>query len=121
MIAPYFSTTAMESYFNPRRHDSRPKTVAECIIPGKTGLDLKKYQDFVSYQADKSRRRITALVGASYEEEKKQTKNSKISCRGRQDGAQTTFDSDCGELPLKKTQLNGPAEKQKLVLMISHQ
>ena len=93
----------MESYFNPRPHDSRPKTVAECIIPGKTGLDLKKYQDFVSYQADKSRRRITALVGASYEEEKKQTKNSKSSRRGMQDGAQTTFDSDCGELPLKKT------------------
>ena len=34
---------------------------------------MKKYQSYVRYQSDKSRRRITALVASSYEEEQKST------------------------------------------------
>ena len=34
---------------------------------------MKKYQSYVRYQSDKSRRRITALVASSYEEEHKST------------------------------------------------
>ena len=58
----------MDFYLH-RRHDARPKSIAECIIPGSAGLDMNKYQLYVAQQADRSRRRITALVGASYEED----------------------------------------------------
>ena len=35
---------------------------------------MEKYQTCIRYQAEKSRRRITALVAATYDEEKKSTK-----------------------------------------------
>ena len=47
--------------------------MAACMLPDGGGLDLKKYQSYVRYQSDKSRRRITALVASSYEEEQKST------------------------------------------------
>ena len=47
--------------------------MAACLLPDGGGLDLKKYQSYVRYQSDKSRRRITALVASSYEEEQKST------------------------------------------------
>ena len=59
----------MSSFFNPRRHDPRPNSIAECLSPDGIGLDMNKYQAYVASQADKSRRRVTAMVGASYEEE----------------------------------------------------
>ena len=63
----------MDSLLNPPAHDSRPKSMAACMLPDGGGLDLKKYQSYVRYQSDKSRRRITALVASSYEEEQKST------------------------------------------------
>ncbi|KAL7551041.1 hypothetical protein ACHAWF_014245 [Thalassiosira exigua] len=61
----------MDLFDRPRAHDSRPRSIAECIVPGEGTLDLEKYQSYVQYEADKSRRRITALVAASYDEQQK--------------------------------------------------
>ncbi|KAL7549009.1 hypothetical protein ACHAWF_012279 [Thalassiosira exigua] len=61
----------MDPYGNCRPHDNRPKSIAECYRPGEANIDFRKYQAYVAFQADKSRRRIAHLVQASYEEEKK--------------------------------------------------
>ncbi|KAL7544914.1 hypothetical protein ACHAWF_009079 [Thalassiosira exigua] len=61
----------MDLFDRPRAHDSRPRSIAECIVPGEGSLDLEKYQSYIQYEAEKSRRRITALVAASYDEEQK--------------------------------------------------
>ena len=58
---------------NPPAHNSRPKSMAACLLPDGGGLDLKIYQSYVRYQSDKSRRRIIALVASSHEEEQKST------------------------------------------------
>ena len=53
---------------------------------------MEKYQTCIRYQAEKSRRRITALVAATYDEEKKSTK-----------GHNKRFDSDVEEPCAKKS------------------
>ena len=49
----------MDLFINPRPHDTQPKMMTECVNPGGDGLDMKKYQSFVTYRAGKSQRRIT--------------------------------------------------------------
>jgi hypothetical protein len=79
----------MESFA--RAHDPRPRTLAQCILPD-GGIDMEKYQTCIRYQAEKSRRRITALVAATYDEEKKSTK-----------GHNKRFDFDVEEPCAKKS------------------
>lgn len=58
------------------RNDDRPRSIADCLKPGGLGIDLLKYQHYMSYESDRSRRRITHLISKSYHKEKKSNKRS---------------------------------------------
>ncbi|KAL7545726.1 hypothetical protein ACHAWF_014021 [Thalassiosira exigua] len=61
----------MEWFDKSRPLDSRPRSILECIQPGGETMDMNKYQSYILAEADRSRRRITALVAESYDEEQK--------------------------------------------------